>query len=121
MNTESVVREYTDAAVRYSKANAQGDFNDAGKATIELNKIFFSIRLGKIDISVLLDCVDSDIVGVRVWAASHLLGLGVEPEKAEKTLEAIVSMKDDDDEYSLDIFTARTTLQMWKRQGYLSF
>lgn len=121
MNDESVINDYIDAAVRYSKANAEGDFNGASKATVELNKIFYRIRLGKNDISVLLDCIDSDVICVRVWAASHLLGLGVEPEKAEQTLEDIVGMKDDSGEYSLDIFTARTTLQMWKRQGYLSF
>lgn len=67
--------------------------------------------------SFLLELLQNEDKQTRLLVAAHCLGLGIYIAEAEKCLKLIAIDKSD----SFSAFEAQSTLDVWKRQGYLVF
>lgn len=71
-------------------------------------------QLGK---SFLLELLTAGNDRTKVLVAAHCLGFGVYIPKAKKVLSTLAKSKAE----PILAFEAQTTLDVWKKQGYLSF
>lgn len=82
----------------------------------KLTKLFRLLK-SETERSFLLDLLQNEDKHTRLSVAAHCLGLGIYIAEAEKCLKLIA--KDTSDSFSA--FEAQSTLDVWKRQGYLDF
>lgn len=114
---ESIKNSYIDTAILQSEASYNGDHKTANKQYKTLKKIYDQIEQKKISKELLLELLNHPNLAVKSWAASHMLGLKFETDKAEQELKNILSMP----ESGMIGFSAEMTLKVWKEQGYLKF
>jgi len=120
-NLNEIEQQYVNAALIHSAASANGDYRTVNKKAKELKIIFKEIENNAVDKKILLVLLNHERIAVRTWAGAHLLGLKYEIGKAEEVLQEISRLKGNNIEENLRIFSAKTTLDVWKKQGYLKF
>lgn len=115
---ENIQKDYKEFAILHWKASREGDHKTANKNYSKLTKIYKMFLnnedLKKVVLPILLN--DSNY-SVQAWAASHCLGLGIYKEEAVAKLEEI-SRKPREKAPS---FEAKTTLEVWREKGTLTF
>lgn len=111
---EALISRYVDAASRNAAATLRSDEDEANRAHDELAQIYRELRRrGADDQAALLDLLEHDDTGVRMWAAAHALEFA--PERGEPVLrQTRAQMK------NLLGFVAGMTLARW-REGELEF
>ena len=114
---EDIRQKYIDAAILHRESSYNGDHKTANKQFKVLKNIYEQIEQHIVEKELLLDLVKHDNIGVRSWAAAHMLGIRYEISKAEQELESIASMPD----AGMTGFSAEMTLKVWKQQGSLRF
>ena len=109
-----LVAEYVDAAARNGAATLRSDEDEANRAHDELAEIYRELRRrGPEDQAALLELLDHEDTGVRLWAAAHALEFA--PERGEPVLKKTrAQMK------NLLGFVAGMTLARWQ-DGKLEF
>lgn len=114
---ENFKQKYINAAILHSESAYNGEHKTANKQYKVLKKFYDKIEQNLIAKSILIDLLKHDNIYVRSWAATHMLGLRYEICLAEKELQNIALMLDS----GMIGFSAKMTLQEWRRQGYLKF
>lgn len=82
----------------------------------QLGKLFYHIQ-GEQDKSFLLELLSNENDRTKALVAAHCLGYGVYVSEAKKVLSSLAKSKAN----PIFAFEAQTTLDVWKKQGYLSF
>ena len=82
----------------------------------QLGKLFHQIE-GESDKSFLLDLLTAENDQTKALVAAHCLGLGVYISEAKKVLSSLAKSNTN----PILAFEAKTTLDVWKKQGYLNF
>ena len=95
---------------------AKEDVKRHNAAMNQLGKLFHQIE-GEPDKSFLLELLTAGNDRTKVLVAAHCLGFGVYIPKAKKVLLTLAKSKAE----PILAFEAQTTLDVWKKQGYLSF
>mgnify|MGYP001322700727 CR=1 FL=1 len=109
-----LLARYVDAASRNGAATLTSDEAQANEAHDELAEIYRELRRrGPDDQAALLDLLDHEDGGVRLWAAAHALEFA--PERGEPVLRQIRAQM-----RNLLGFVAGMTLARW-REGALEF
>ena len=80
------------------------------------NKLFHQIE-DEPDKSFLLELLATGNDQTKALVAAHCLGFGVYVSEAKKVLSSLAKNKTN----PILAFEAQTTLDVWKRQGYLKF
>src|SRR5262245_28941405 len=105
---ESLVRQYSEAALRHGQATEKGDYLTANAAHDELASVYRKIReLGANAQRSLLPLLSDADVGIRLWAASHALEFS--PDDGVRVLSELERMPK-----SFVAFSAKMTLQQWR-------
>ena len=97
---------FEEAAIAHAEATEQGDYETGSKCYATIAKTITFLK-EKGEISVLLIFLNHVSVGVRLWAATHLLL--VHEVEGVKVLEEIVATT------GIHSFTAKTTLSEWQK------
>ena len=92
------------------------DVRKHNAAMKKLGKLFHLLKQ-ETEREFLLELLLNDNKQTRALVASHCLGLGIYTSEAKKVL--MLLSKDKDDPYLA--FEAKSTLEVWKEQGYLEF
>lgn len=82
----------------------------------QLSKLFHQIE-DEPDKSFLLELLATGNDQTKALVAAHCLGFGVYVSEAKKVLSSLAKNKTN----PILAFEAQTTLDVWKRQGYLKF
>lgn len=82
----------------------------------QLSKLFHQIE-DEPDKSFLLELLATGNDQAKALVAAHCLGFGVYVSEAKKVLSSLAKNKTN----PILAFEAQTTLDVWKRQGYLKF
>jgi hypothetical protein len=114
----SILKDYIENAIIQGSATLDGDYKICNKAVKKLNKIY---KLMELDNDLAIEMIntlfkDSNL-NVKLWIASHALGLNIKTSEAIATLEEISAQK----EAGILSFDAEMTLQTYAKQGYLKF
>jgi hypothetical protein len=123
MNNSSVFKQqYEEATLLSSKALAEGNKKIANKQAQILQEIFDNIEAGRIESSILVELLEHPHIDVRALAAIDLLRLKTETNKAEETLEKIVSLDQTkmDSEVKFTVFKSSIQLKSWKEKGFVN-
>jgi hypothetical protein len=115
-NNEEFKRQFIDAAILYQK-NIAIDSKIANRQYDLLKKLTTKINNGVIGKEVLIDLLQHERPEVVACAATNMLILNYETEKAEQGLDRIVSEKHP----NLLSFNAEMTLNLWRKKGKLLF
>jgi hypothetical protein len=115
-------QQYIQSAITSSKALAEGDHRLANKQAKIQNRIFQKIERGILDKNILVDLLDHHNIGVSGIAAIDLLRINYEVEKAQKTLERIVTINQTGmtTEEKLRKLAAEIQLKNWKEKGHVT-
>ena len=82
----------------------------------QLGELFHQIE-GESDKSFLLDLLTTENDRTKALVAAHCLGFGVYVSEAKKVLSSLAKS----DANPILAFEAQSTLDVWKKQGYLDF
>ncbi len=82
----------------------------------ELSKLFHEIK-GEANKSILLELLEEGDDKTKSLVAAHCLGLNAYVKEAKRVLTQIAKNKED----RILAFDAKSTLEVWKQQGYLKF
>ena len=95
---------------------AKEDVKRHNAAMKQLGKLFYHIQ-GEQDKSFLLELLSNENDRTKALVAAHCLGYGVYVSEVKKVLSSLAKSKAN----PIFAFEAQTTLDVWKKQGYLSF
>lgn len=107
---------YLSLCSHLNDCTTKADVRRHNAAMKKLGRLYHQIE-GEQDRSFLLALLENDDGRTRVLAAAHCLGLGVYLPEAKKVLSALAEAKAD----PVLAFEAKTTLDVWRQQGYLRF
>ncbi|GEM_PF-849020 len=114
----NIINNYKDYAVSHWNASKEGDYKTANKYYSKLKKIYKQLMSNEeIRESVLDILLNDSNYAVRLWAASHSLGLGFQKNRAENILQYIAKLSSE----KAPSFEAKMTLEVWKEKGKLIF
>jgi hypothetical protein len=122
--SKKMMTDYKELYLLYC-ANLCADSNDYttkegvkrhNAAMKQLSKLFHQIE-DEPDKSFLLELLATGNDQTKALVAAHCLGLGVYVSEAKKVLSSLAKNKTN----PILAFEAQTTLDVWKRQGYLKF
>lgn len=108
-----ILEKYIKAAEDHSKGTNSGDSRKANSAYRRIDKIFRELKINN-QLNLLESLIDHKSIGVRMWAATHLL-----PYHEEVGLKTLTEIEKNhvDDLYGFD---AKMTIQEWKK-GNLTY
>jgi len=113
-----LLEEYIQCGVIQGESTLTGDYKTGNKAARKLIKIY---KLMEQDAQLAVYLLDTSFwhqnINVRIWAASHALGLNVKISEAIAILREISSKED----AGILGFNAEMTLKVYKEQGFLKF
>lgn len=111
MNKSIQEKKYIEYATIHRQASDEGNYRIANRAYRELSNIYHNISRDKQYAELFLkDMLQSENIGVQLWAATHSLGLQVNLSTAVETLEAISRME----KIGIIKLSAEMTLKQWK-------
>lgn len=107
------LERYIKAAKEHSEGTNIGDSRKTNLAYKKIDKIFRELK-NRNQLGLLLKLIDHEHLGVKMWAATHLL-----PYKEEIGLEILeeIQREHTDDLYGFD---AKMTIREWKK-GNLTY
>ena len=108
-----IMEKYIKAAEDHSKGTSSGDSRKTNSAYRRIDKIFRELKANN-QLNLLLRLVDHKSIGVRMWAATHLL-----PYNEEAGLKVLKEIEKNHTE-DLHGFDAKMTIQEWKK-GNLTY
>lgn len=106
-----------DCAIKWANEINQGNYKNANKLNIKINKIIHRIKNDKEQISrILLPMLQSSDPSVRLAAAVHTLAQGIEIQNSLQILEDLAA---DDSTRGVSLM-AYTILLKWKKDNIIS-
>ena len=108
-----ILEKYIKAAEDHSKGTDTGDSKKTNSAYKRIAKIFRELKINN-QLSLLLSLNNHENIGVKMWAATHLL-----PYKEEVGLSILSEIEKNHTE-DLYGFDAKMTIQEWKK-GNLTY
>ena len=117
-NMNILQKEYILAAEAHGAATLEGDYEAANKQYAKLTKYYKELeKNGPNARSFLEDLFQHRNASVRVWAAAHALGLGVQTDEAQRVLQQL----SEDHKIGIIRLDAEMTLKQWTKNGRLKF
>jgi hypothetical protein len=115
MSIDDIKNQYIEAAILQHNNSINGDYKTANRNHDIITKIFDKILAGEIDKVILFDLLQNTNDIVVSWAATHMITLNYETQKAEMELKRIaLSHKS-----NMLGFRVEMCLNRLKEQGYL--
>ncbi len=105
--SEATAERYAAAAIEHARATRDGNSHAANAAYDEIAAAYRALR-DEGELERLLDLLDAPEPGARLWAATHVLAAGLDPQRGEAALAALAEDPD------LLGFTAEMTLESWR-------
>ena len=113
-----LIAEYINNAVIQGEATLSGDYktgNKASKKMLKTYKIFE--QHGDVALEILVQLLEDHRINVKIWAASHALGLGKLVKQALAVLDEISKRPD----IGILRLNAEMTLKVYQEKGSLKF
>jgi hypothetical protein len=113
-----LIQKYIQYSEAHRKFIQEGDHRKANSAYKSLTRLYRGFEKDKemAESSLRVLCNEKS-PAVRLWAATHAIGLDIQVDVAEKILEEIAET----DKKGLLGFSAEMTLKEWKKNGKLNF